>query len=130
MSRHSIFEASEPVNVLNHQTMEFTFRLLRNHNPLLAFLIKNALTELKIRDQEQNAHSINDVVYIPDLIELLGTLNIIQVVGNLNEIARDVLIKKDMPPSHFRILRDLIEVWAGVAEWILENAAFDQVAYH
>ena len=130
MSRHSIFEASEPVNVLNYQTMEFTFRLLRNHNPLLAFLIRNALTELKIRDQEQNAHSFNDVVYIPDLVELLGTLNIIQVVGNLNEIARDVLLKKDMPPTHFHILRDLIEVWAGVAEWILENAAFDQVAYH
>lgn len=130
MSRHSIFEACEPVNALNYQTMEFTFRLLRSHNPMLAFLIRNALIELKIRDKEHNSHSIKDVVFTPDLIDLLGTLNAIQVVGNLNEIAREVLLHKDMPPSHFKILRDLIEVWAAIAEWILENTAFDQVAYH
>lgn len=130
MSRYSIFETYEPVNTVQYQTLEMTFRLLRNNNPLLAFLIKNALTEMKLKGREKYAGSYSENVFAEDLMEFLGPLHIIQIVGNLNEMGREALLKKDMPPSHLKMLRELIEEWAKVAEWILENATFDQTSYH
>jgi len=130
MSHRSRNETYEPESTLNYQTLEITFRLLRNNNPLLAFLIKNALTDLKLKNRESNPRTFSDDIQNQDLLELLGTINVIQIVGNLNDIASDALAQKNMPPSHLKILRQLIEEWASVAEWILSHAALDKVAYH
>lgn len=130
MSRHSFFEACAPVHQLDHEAMELTFQLLRNSRPLLAFLIKNALTELRLKDRESNRNHVFDQVSPADLVGLLGTVNLIQIVGSLNEIAQEALLKKDLPPIRQRQLRELIEAWVRVAEWILENNSFDQTAYH
>ena len=130
MSRNPEFIHFERPELFSHQTLELTFRLLRNNNPSLALAIKIALDELELAPAEALFAVTSEMHLNSDLLKSLSATNIIKTVAALNDIARSALKKNDLPPQHMRVLRNLIEDWAKLAEWILDHSTSDRAAYH
>jgi hypothetical protein len=130
MPRNPKFIHFERPELFSHQTLELTFRLLRNNNPSLALAIKIALDELELAPAEALFAVTSEMHLNSDLLKSLSATNIIKTVAALNDIARSALKKNDLPPQHMRVLRNLIEDWAKLAEWILDHSTSDRAAYH
>lgn len=130
MSRNPDFIHFELSDLFSHHTLELTFRLLRNNNPSLALAIKIALDELELAPAEALFAITSEMHLNTDLLKSLSATTIIKTVAALNDIARSALKKKDLPPQHMRVLRNLIEDWAKLAEWILEHSTSDRAAFH
>ena len=130
MSRNPDFFPFQRPELFSHQTLELTFRLLRNNNPTLALAIKIALDEVEFAPAEALFALTDEMHLNTDLLKSLNTTTVVKTVAALNDIARHALQNKNLPPQHMKVLGNLIEDWAKLAEWILEHSTSDSVAYH
>lgn len=130
MSRNPDFIQFEQPEVFSHQTLELTFRLLRNNNPLLAHAIKLTLDEIVLAPNESLYAVVDEVHLNVDVLNSLGAAQIITIVAELNNIARSALDNKNLSAQHMRLLRNLIEDWAKLTEWILSHTSIEQIAVH
>lgn len=130
MSRNPDFKHFQQPELFSRQTLELTFRLLRNNNPALAQAIKIALDEVELAPAEVLFAVTGEMHLNSDLLKSLSTTYVIKTVAELNDIARSALHHNDLPAQHMRVLRNLIEDWAKLAEWILNHATSECTAYH
>ncbi|RYY75985.1 MAG: hypothetical protein EOO52_00170 [Gammaproteobacteria bacterium] len=130
MSRISI-KTYEPNDFFSRQTLELTFRLLRNNNPGLSNAIKNAMSHVNIVHYEtiRGIHT-GEMHFNVDIYQLLTAHTIGQIVYALTKIGELALAKHDMPPEHINQLRKLIEDWVQLTEWVLYQTTTDKTAYH
>lgn len=129
MSQTSDFHHFQPPDLFHRQTLELTFRLLRNNDLALALAIKCALEEVEFAPAEVLFAVTGEMHLNSDLIKSLDATNVVKIVAALNHIARNALQRKDLPSEHMKILRNLIEDWVKLAEWILAHATSDRIAY-
>lgn len=130
MSRNPDFVHFQQPELFSRETLDLTFRLMRNNYPVLALAIKIALDEVEVAPPEALFAVTGEMHLNSDLIKSLSATNIIKTVAALNDIARSALKKNDLPPEHMRLLGNLIEDWAKLAEWILGHATSERIAYH
>jgi len=130
MSRISI-EAYTPNDFFSRQTLELTFRLLRNNNLGLANAIKNTLSHIHVAPYEsvQGMHT-GEMYFNAAIYEALSAYSIGKIVSALTEIGEQALQKHNLPPEHLNQLRRLIEDWAQLTEWVLQHTTPDKTAYH
>ena len=129
MHRNPDFIHFQQPELFHRQTLELTFRLLRNNDAALASAIKTALDEVAFAPAEALFAVTGEMHLITDLLKSLDATHIVRIVAALNDIARGALQKKDLPGEHMKILRNLIEEWAELAEWILAHATSERIAY-
>ncbi len=130
MSRIPI-ETYTPDDFFSRQTLELTFRLLRNNNPGLANAIKNTLSHIHVAPYEsiQGSHT-GEMYFNAEIYESLSAYSIGKIVSSLTGIGEQALQKHDMPSEHINQLRKLIEDWAQLTEWVLHHTTPDKTAYH
>ena len=130
MSRISI-KTHESNDFFSRQTLELTFRLLRNNNPGLSNAIKNTMSHINIVPYEtiRGLHT-GEMHLNADIYQILTAYTIGQIVSALTKIGEMALAKHDMPPEHLNQLRRLIEDWVVLTEWVLEQTTTDKTAYH
>lgn len=129
MPRNPEFNHFQQPDLFHRQSLELTFRLLRNNDLALALAIKTAMDEVSFAPAEALYAITGEMHLNSDLVKALEATNVVKIVAALNNIARDALQRKDLPAEHIKILRTLIEDWAKLAEWILEHATSDRIAY-
>jgi len=123
-----------PSDFFSHQALELTFRLLRNNHPLLANAIKNTIDHVKTvpYDQLHSAYTGEMLLNI-EVVDSLHAHTIGKIVSALTDIVQTALQRKDLPQEHMTILRNLIEDWVQLTEWILNHNNTDlndKSAYH
>lgn len=129
MRRTPDFTDFQQPEVFSRQILELTFRLLRYNKPPLALAIQRALDEVAIAPAEA-LFAVTDEVHLnSDLLKSLTATNIIKIVAALNDTGRIALEKNDLPPTHMKILSNLIDDWAKLAEWILQHTTSDRAAF-
>lgn len=128
MSRIQI-DNHQPDDFFSHQTLELTFRLLRNNNPGLANAIKNTLSHIHIAPYE-NLHGAHtgEMYFNAEIYQSLSAYTIGKIVSALTDIGQLALSNHDMPPEHMNQLRKLIDDWAVLTEWVLNHTASDKTA--
>ena len=130
MSRITI-NTHGPEDFFSHQALELTFRLLRNNNPGLANALKNTLSHIHIAPYETITGSYTGEMHFnTEIYQSLSAHTIGKIVSALTEIGQQALVRKDMPPEHLNQLRNLIEDWVKLTEWILDQTYPSQVTYH
>lgn len=130
MPRHpsNIYSAED---FFSHQALELTFRLLRNNNPGLANAINNTMSHIHLAPYEitRGMHT-GEMHFSAEVFSLLSAHTIGQIVMALTEIGERALAKKDFPGEHINLLRNLIDDWVELTEWILRHNTADKSAYH
>jgi hypothetical protein len=130
MSRIStkIYESND---FFSRQTLELTFRLLRNNNPGLSNAIKNTMSHINTVPYEtiRGIHT-GEMHLNADVYQQLTAHTIGQIVSALTKIGELALAKHDMPSEHLNQLRRLIEDWVHLTEWVLFQTTTDKTAFH
>ena len=120
-----------PEDFFSHQALELTFRLLRNNNPGLANAIKNTMSHIHIAPYEvlRGAHT-GEMHFNVEVYESLTAHTVGKIVSALTELGTEALNKHNLPQEHVSLLRNLIEDWVQLTEWILRHTAPDKAAFH
>jgi hypothetical protein len=115
-----------PSDFFSRQSLELTFRLLRNNHPLLAHTVKQTIDSATAVSYEdlQSAYT-GEMLRNKDVLEALKAHTIGKIVSVLTDIGEEALRKHDLPPSHMTLLRSLIEDWVQLTEWVLQHTATD-----
>lgn len=123
------FENLQPEDFFSHQSLELTYRLLRNNNAGLANAIKNTLDHIHLAPYE-NLHGAHtgEMYFNAEVYRSLTAYTIGKIVVALTEIGQQALNNHDMPTEHVNQLRKLIEDWAQLTEWVLSHTASDKTA--
>lgn len=123
-----------PSNFFSRQTLELTFRLLRNNHPLLAHAVKNTIDNTSIVSYEDlQAAYTGEMLLNSEILDSLKVHTIGKIVSALTDIGEEALKQKDLPPSHMTLMRTLIEDWVQLTEWVLAHTSADQndrTSYH
>lgn len=131
MSRNTYYMYYQSHDMFSRQVMELTFRLLRNNNPELSFALKKALDHIRLAPQEATlGNYAGEMLLNADVVDLLGAETVGRIVAALTAIGNQARARKDLPPQHIKVLRELIEDWALLAEWILLHSTAEKSAYH
>jgi hypothetical protein len=120
-----------PDDFFSRQMLELSFRLLRNNNPGLATAIKKALDEIHLVPYEilHKAHT-GEMYFNAQLLTILNVHIIGKIVATLTEIGERALHNQELPAEHIKLLRNLIDDWVQLAEWVLRNSSSDKAAIH
>jgi hypothetical protein len=126
MSRH-LNQSLLPEDFFSRETLELSFRVLRNNKPGLANAIKKALDQLEVVPYEilHNCHT-GEMHFNAQLFETLNAHTIGLIVSSLTEIGINALHDHTLPPKHSHLLGNLIDDWVKLTEWILRNALDDK----
>lgn len=129
MSLHTETYSFTPEDFFSRQALELSFRLLRNNNPGLANAINKALAGLHLAPYEvtHKAHT-GEMYYNAQLIAMLNVHVIGKIVSTLTEIGEQALHNQQLPSEHIKLLRNLIDDWVLLAEWVLRNSFSDKAA--
>jgi hypothetical protein len=124
-------EMHAPEDFFSHQALELTFRLLRNNNPGLADALKRTLDNVQWVPYEVlgPAHT-GEMHYNAHILELLNVHTIGRIVSALTHIGEQALKKRDMPQEHLNLLRNVIDDWVMLTEWILQHDHHGKRIYH
>lgn len=133
MSRNNISDYM-PSDFFSRQTLELTFRLLRNNQPLLAHAIKRAIdSTTTVAYEDLHSAYTGEMLLNKAVLDSLRAHTIGKIVSALTEIGQAALKQQDLPPNHMGLLRSLIEDWVALTEWVLQHTtaeANDRTAYH
>lgn len=115
-----------PSDFFSRQSLELTFRLLRNNHPLLAHAVKQTI-DSTVAVSYEDLHSVytGEMLRNNEVLETLKAHTIGKIVSVLTDIGEEALRKHDLPPSHMSLLRSLIEDWVQLTEWVLRHTATD-----
>ncbi len=118
-----------PDDFFSRQALELSFRLLRNNNPGLANAIKKALDQINLApyDALQKAHT-GEMYFNAQLLAILNVHIVGKIVLALTEIGEEALKDQALPSEHIKLLRNLIDDWVQLAEWVLRNSSSDKAA--
>lgn len=115
-----------PADFFSHQALELSFRLLRNNHPLLANALKNTIDQVKtVTYNELHSAYTGEMLLNVEVIESLKAHTIGKIVSALTDVVETALKRSDLPTEHMTILRNLIEDWVQLTEWILDHNAAD-----
>lgn len=125
------YEMHTADDFFSHSALELTFRLLRNNNPGLADAIKNTLSHLHLAPYESHCgiHT-GEMFFNVEIFESLTVHTIGRIVSALTELGEGALKKNDLPQEHINMLRNLIDEWVQLTEWILRHTTTEKIAYH
>ena len=116
-----------PKDFFSRQALEISFRLLHNKHPLLAHAIKNTIDTTHIISYEELQGAFtSEMLLNTDVLTSLKAHTIGKIVSALTELGHHALQRNDLPPEHMRMLRNLIEDWVQLTEWILAHSSPDQ----
>lgn len=133
MSRQPISDYM-PTDFFSRQALELTFRLLRNNHPLLAHAVKHTIDNTATVSYEdlQSAYT-GEMLLNVEVLASLKAHTIGKIVSVLTNIGEEALKQNDLPPNHMTLMRNLIEDWVLLTEWVLARTAADQsdrTSYH
>lgn len=128
MSRQS-HTTYEPEDFFSHQTLELSFRLLRNNSPGLAFAIKKTLDQISWvpYDILKGMHT-GEMHFNAELVAILNVHTLGKIVSALTDIGEQALTRSDLPQDHVNLLRTVIDDWAQLTEWVLKRNIDDKSA--
>lgn len=115
---------SSSSDLFNRQTLELTFRVLRNNESHIAFAIKNLMDNIVAIPRDSDLPG--EMHLNMDVLQILGAETIVKIGAALNGIAETAISKNNLPKHHIKILRSLIEDWAELAEWILQHTTAER----
>ncbi len=94
----------------SRQSLELTFRLLRNNDSILADRVLQAINStVAVSYEDLHSAYTGEMLRNSDLFDSLKAHTIGKIVSVLTEMGEDALKKHDLPPSHMTLLRSLIE---------------------
>lgn len=133
MSRKAIDDYM-PADFFSRQTLELTFRLLRNNHPLLANSVKRTIdsTTTVAYEDLQSAYT-GEMLLNKAVLESLRAHTIGKIIAVLTGIGEEALKQQGLPPNHMTLLRSVIEDWVRLTEWVLQHTTSDvndRTAYH
>ena len=124
-------EIHSPEDFFSHQALELTFRLLRNNNPGLADAIKKSLDQVqRVPYEIIGASHTGEMYYNAQILELLNAHTIGKIVSALIEIGEKALKDTHLPQDHLNLLRNVIDDWVLLTEWILQRDHHDKKMLH
>lgn len=124
-------EIHSPEDFFSHQALELTFRLLRNNNPGLADAIKKSLGQVhRVPYEIIGASHTGEMYYNAQILELLNAHTIGKIVSALIEIGEKALKDAHLPQDHLNLLRNVIDDWVLLTEWILQRDHHDKQMLH
>ncbi len=133
MTRNSISDYMSS-DFFSRQTLELTFRLLRNNHPLLAHAVKRTIdSTTTVAYEDLHSAYTGEMLLNKAVVDSLKAHTIGKIISVLTEIGKAALKQKDLPPNHMGLLRSLIEDWVNLTEWVLQHTATDtndRTAYH
>ena len=121
MSRH-LDESYLPSDFFSRRVLELSFQLICNTQPGLATAIKKALEQITVVPYEllQTAHT-GEMYFNAQLVEVLNVHTIGKIVLALTEIGEQTLQDKNLSAEYINQLRNVIDDWVQLTEWILGN---------
>ncbi len=116
-------------DIFSRGALEFTFRLLRHHSPSLALAVQNVLAG-NILTLDSPLHSTPPSRTSDHFMVYVDAHTVGKVVAALTEIGQQALANKQRQDSgQLIVLRTLIQEWASLTEWLLENAESNAANY-
>lgn len=116
-----------PTDFFSRRALELTFRLLRNNHPLLAHSVKRTIdSTVTVAYEDLQSAYTGEMLLNYEVLASLKAQTIGRIVSALTGIGEEALKQKDLPPSHMTLMRNLIEDWVQLTEWVLAHSATDQ----
>ncbi|HWV15951.1 MAG TPA: hypothetical protein VN030_11030 [Cellvibrio sp.] len=117
-------------DLFSHRALELSIALIRNNNPGLASAIKKAISQISSASygaSQKTAHG--DMYFNAQLLETLQAHTIGKIVSALTEIGEQALQNKNLSIEYVSLLRNLIDDWVQLTEWILKNSSNSKRAH-
>lgn len=115
---------SQAESAINFRALEITFDLLRPGTPSLAETVKTALHSLSELPAGKPGGSRADQLPLnAALISSLEAQTVGKVLEALTDLGSRALKDKPRNPEHIQLLHDLLQDWAELADWLLQNSS-------
>jgi hypothetical protein len=114
--------ASSLLDCFGRQTLELSFRLIRQRDKLLAHSIKQVIDKLDDKQVDESSHTLTKVLYPNSLLlALMDAETVGKIIACLTQIGEEALVYKNLPPVHLKQLQSIINDWAQLTEWVLQH---------
>lgn len=115
---------SQTESAISPSALEMTFDLLHPLNPSLAEAIETALRNLGELPPGRRCGSRADQLPLnAALISSLEAQTVGKILEALTELGSRALRSEKRNPELIQLLHDLLQDWADLADWLLQNAS-------
>lgn len=109
---------------ISPSALAITFDLLRPTSPSLAEAVQAALLNLSELPPGRRCGSrAQQLPMNAALISSLEAQTVGKILEALTELGSRALQDKERNPEHIQLLHDLLQDWAELADWLLQNAS-------
>lgn len=117
-------------DLFSHHALELSIALIRNNNPGLASAIKKAINQISSSSYcALHKTARGDMYFNAQLLETLQAHTIGKIVSALTDIGEQALQNKNLSIEYVSLLRNLIDDWVQLTEWILKNSSNSKTAH-
>lgn len=119
----------KPLNddFFSHKTLILSVEIISGNNPGLADAIKKAIDQISTTactsKSELQPKTQGKMYFNAQLLETLQAHTIGRIVSALTELGEEALHNKNLTADYLHMLRNLINDWVQLTEWVLKNAA-------
>lgn len=118
----------------SHKTLTLSVDIISSNNPGLADAIKKAIDQISTTSctskSEAQAKAYGEMYFNAQLLETLQAHTIGKIVSALTELGEEALQNKNLTADYLHTLRNLINDWVKLTEWVLKNAAHYKSPLH
>lgn len=113
----------------SHKALALSVEIIGGNNPGLADAIKKAIDQIDTTgytaksESQPKAQGEDDMYFNAQLLETLQAHTIGKIVSALTELGEEALQNKNLTADYLHTLRNLINDWVRLTEWVLKNAA-------
>lgn len=122
---------SHAESAISPSALAITFDLLRPTSPSLAEAVQAALHSLNELPPGRRCGSRADQLPLnAALISSLEAQTVGKILEALTDLGSRALQDKKRNPEHIQLLHDLLQDWAELADWLLQNASHGSEGRH
>lgn len=118
----------------SHKTLTLSVEIIGGNNPGLADAIKKAIDQITTTSctskNEPQPKTHGEMYFNAQLLETLQAHTIGKIVSALTELGEEALQNKNLTADYLHTLRNLINDWVQLTEWVLKNAANYKSSLH
>lgn len=112
----------------SHKTLTLSVELISDNNPGLADALKKAIDQISAaacpgKSELQSQPPRGEMYFNAHLLETLQAHTIGKIVSALTELGEEALQNKHLSADYLTALRNLINDWVQLTEWVLKNSA-------
>lgn len=118
----------------SHKSLTLSVEIIGGNNPGLADAIKKAIDQISTTSctgkDESQPKTHGEMYFNAQLLETLQAHTIGKIVSALTELGEEALHNKNLTADYLHTLRNLINDWVQLTEWVLKNAANYKSSLH